>query len=265
MRTNHVKEKLKRGEPVLGAWLSLPGIVPARVMARLGFDWLLIDMEHSAHSAVLMADMVGTIADAGTCAPLVRVPAHNVEWFKWALDAGAWGVLTPMVNTREEAERIVSWSKYPPLGTRSIGGAFAPYGFGTSDRHRYIERANDEILVIVQIESAQAMQNLDAILSVPGIDVAFVGPNDLHAQLGLFPSMEGTEPEFLAALERILTVARQNSVAPGIMSSDGRSAAERVRQGFQMVTVTTDLSSMIMGAAQNLRAVQQTGDQEAKG
>jgi 4-hydroxy-2-oxoheptanedioate aldolase len=234
-------------------------------MARLGFDWLLVDMEHSAHNAVIMADMVGTIADAGTCAPLVRVPAHNVEWFKWALDAGAWGVLAPMVNTREEAERIVSWSKYPPLGTRSIGGTFAPYGFGTSDRNRYIEQANDEILVIVQIESAQAMQNLEDILSVPGIDVAFVGPNDLHAQLGLFPRMESTEPVFVDALERILSVARQHSVATGIMSSDGRNAAERIRQGFQMVAITTDLSSMVQGAAQHLRAVQQAGDREAKG
>ncbi len=253
MRTNHVKEKLKRGEPTLGAWLSLPGIVPARLMAQLGFDWLLIDMEHSAQNPAIMADMVGAIADAGTSAPFVRVPGHNVEWFKWALDAGAWGVLVPMINTREEAEKAVSWSKYPPLGTRSIGGTFAPYGFGTTDRARYAQTANEEIIVIIQIESAQAMQNLDEILAVPGIDVAFVGPNDLHAQIGLTPSMEGTEPEFIAALERIKVTAKKNSVATGIMSSDGKSAAERVRQGFQMVTVTTDIGSMTAGATQNLR------------
>src|SRR5712692_11226352 len=127
MRTNQVKEKLKRGEPVLGAWLSLPSVPSARIMARLGFDWLVVDMEHSAQNAVLMADMVATIADAETSAPIVRIPGNSVEWFKWALDAGAWGVVVPMVNTREEAQRVVAYAKYPPLGTRSIGGAFGPY------------------------------------------------------------------------------------------------------------------------------------------
>jgi 4-hydroxy-2-oxoheptanedioate aldolase len=252
MRTNHVKEKLKRGEPSLGAWLNLPSIASTRLMARMGFDWLLIDMEHSAQNPAIMADMISTIADAGISAPFVRVPAHNVEWFKWALDAGAWGILAPMVNTREEAERIVSWSKYPPVGSRSIGGIFAPYAFGTTDRAQYAQAANAEIMVIVQIESGQAIQNLDEMLAVPGIDVAFVGPNDLHAQLGLTPSMEGTEPEFVAALEHLKVIARKHHVASGIMSSDGKHAAERVQQGFQMVTVTTDISSMIAGATQNL-------------
>src|SRR5256885_10609860 len=144
MRTNHVKEKLKRGEPALGAWLSLPSIPSARIMARLGFDWLVVDMEHSAQNPVLMADMVATIADAGTSAPIVRIPTNSVEWFKWALDAGAWGVIVPMVNSREEAQRAVAYSKYPPVGNRSIGGAFAPYGFCISDRSRYVQMANDE-------------------------------------------------------------------------------------------------------------------------
>ncbi|GAC1511791.1 MAG: aldolase/citrate lyase family protein [Ktedonobacteraceae bacterium] len=252
MRTNHVKELLKRGEPTLGAWLNLPLVSSARIMARLGFDWLLVDMEHTAHSPTLMADMVATIADAGTSAPFVRIPYNSVEWFKWTLDAGAWGVLVPMVNTREEAERVVSNTKYPPQGTRSVGGAFAPYGFGTSDRNAYLQGANDEIIVAIQIESAQGLENLDAILSVPGIDVAFVGPNDLHASLGLPPTMYSTQRPFLDALERIKASAKRYHIAVGIMSSDGATAAERVREGFQMVTVTTDLNSMVSGATQNL-------------
>src|SRR5436853_1314923 len=208
MRTNQVKEKLKRGEAVLGAWLSLPSVPSARIMARLGFDWLVVDMEHSAQNAVLMADMVATIADSGTCAPMVRVPGNSVEWFEWALDAGAWGIIVPMVSTREEAQRAVEFAKYPPRGMRSIGGAFGPYGFGITDWPDYARMANDEIIVIVQIESAQGLQHVDEILSVPGIDVAFVGPNDLHAQLGLTPSSDGAEPEFLEALERIKAAAR---------------------------------------------------------
>jgi 4-hydroxy-2-oxoheptanedioate aldolase len=253
MRTNQVKEKLNRGEPALGAWLSLPSVPLARIMARLGFDWLLVDMEHSAHNPVVMADMVATIADAGTSAPIVRVPGNSVEWFKWVLDAGAWGVIVPMVNTREEAQRAVAYAKYPPAGTRSIGGAFGPYGFGITDWPSYARTANDEILVIVQIESAEALQNLDEILSVPGIDVAFVGPNDLHAQLGLTPSTDGAEPEFVEALERIKRAAREHSVALGIFSGKGEVAAERVREGFQMINVTTDISSMITEATRNLR------------
>ena len=252
MRTNQVKEKLKRGEPALGGWLSLASVPAARIMARLGFDWLLVDMEHTAHNAVLMADMVATIADAGTCAPMVRIPANSVEWFKWTLDAGAWGVVVPMVNSREEAQRVVEYAKYPPLGARSIGGAFAPYGFGITDWPGYARVANDEIIVTVQIESALALQNLDEILSVPGIDVAFVGPNDLHAQLGLTPSTEGAEPEFTEALERIKAAARKHHIAPGIFSGNGEAAAERIRQGFQMITVTTDISSMISAATRNL-------------
>src|SRR5947209_168613 len=253
MRTNQVKEKLKRGEPVLGAWLSLPSVPSARIMARLGFDWLVVDMEHSAQNAVLMADMVATIADAGTCAPIVRVPANSVEWFKWALDAGAWGVVVPMINTREEVQQVIEYAKYPPFGMRSIGGAFGPYGFGITDWPDYARTANDETIVAVQIESARALENLDEILSVPGIDVAFVGPNDLHAQLGLTPSSEGAEPEFVEALERIKAAARKYSVATGIFSGNGQAAAERIRQGFQMISVTGDISSMIAAATQNLR------------
>jgi 2-keto-3-deoxy-L-rhamnonate aldolase RhmA len=253
MRTNQVKEKLKRGEPVLGAWLSLPSVPSARIMARLGFDWLVVDMEHTAQNPVLMADMVATIADAGTCAPIVRIPANSVEWFKWALDAGAWGIVVPMVNTREEAQRVVEYAKYPPLGTRSIGGAFGPYGFGITDWPSYARTANDEIIVTIQIESAQALQNLDEILSVPGIDVAFVGPNDLHAHLGLTPSTEGAEPEFADALERIKASAGKYHVALGIFSGNGEAAVERIRQGFHMISVTTDISSMIIEATRNLR------------
>jgi len=256
MRTNFVKAKLKKGESTLGGWLSLPNTSSARLIARLGFDWLVVDAEHSAHHPSLVAAMVATIADAGTSAPLVRLPGNTQEWFKWALDAGAWGVIVPMVNTREEAQQAVRWCKYPPEGTRSIGGVFAPYGFGTTDRVSYAQGANNEILVVLQIESAQGLVNLDDILSVPGVDVAFVGPNDLHAQIGLPPSSEGAEPEFVAALERIKAAARRHGVAPGIFCSNGEAAAQRIREGFQMVNATGDIASMMEAATRNLRAAQ---------
>jgi len=258
MRTNHVKAKLKRGEPALGAWLSLPSVPVARLMARLGFDWLLIDAEHSPQNPDLVAEMVSTIIDARTSAPLVRIPANSLAWFKWALDAGAWGIIVPMVNTRAEAEQAVSWTKYPPEGTRSIGGMFAPYAFEAPDWASYMQAANNEILVIVQIESTQSLANLDAILSVPGLDVAFIGPNDLHIQLGLPPGSEGSEPTFVAALEQIKTAARSHNLASGIFCSDGTAAAQRIREGFQMVNVTTDVSCLKAAAVQNLHIAQET-------
>ena len=257
MRTNHVKAKLRRGEPSFGVWLNASTPQQARLLARLGFDWALVDMEHGAYNPTLMADIVASIADAGTaCAPLVRVPHNGVEWFKWALDAGAWGVVVPMVNTAEEAQQAVSWAKYPPVGTRSIGGTFARLAFGTTDAADYARIANDEILVILQIESIQALHNLDAILGVTGVDVAFVGPNDLHAALGLPASNEGDEPEFVKALDQIKAGARQHNVALGIFTSGGDAAAQRVREGFQMLSVTTDLGSLITGATQQLQDAQ---------
>lgn len=265
MRTNQVKEKLKRGEPTLGAWLSLPSVPSARIMARLGFDWLVVDMEHSAQNPTLMADMIATIVDSGTCTPFVRLPGQSVEWFKWALDAGAWGVIVPMVNTREEAQQAIAYAKYPPLGSRSIGGTFGPYGFGITNWPEYVQAANNETLIAIQIESVQALEHLDAILSVPGIDVAFVGPNDLHAQLGLAPSTDGTEPEFVEALERIRSGARQHHVALGIFSRDGEAAARRIHQGFQMISVITDVSSMISAARHNLHIARESINETRKG
>ncbi|MBA3945296.1 MAG: hypothetical protein H0X37_12120 [Herpetosiphonaceae bacterium] len=252
MIENVVKSRLQRGELALGAWLNLPSLAVARLMARQGFHWLTVDAEHGAQHPGLIAEMVATIADSGVCAPLVRLPTNSVEWYKWALDAGAFGVVVPMVNNREDAERAVSWSRYPPEGMRSIGGAFAHYAWGAANRADYAAAVNRELLVIVQIESAQALANLDEILSVPGIDVAFVGPNDLHAQLGLAPRSESDEPAFVAALERIKAAARRYNLALGIYSSDGVAAAQRVREGFQMVSITSDVASLTAGALHNL-------------
>lgn len=254
MRTNHVKAKLKNGEASIGAWLSLGSVNVARIMARMGFDWLTVDCEHTALNPTLMADIVATIADAHTAAPIVRLPTNSVEWYKWALDAGAWGVIVPMVNNREEAERAVALCKYPPHGTRSIGGVFASYGFDTTVRTRYAAEANNQILVIVQIESAAGLANVEEICSVPGLDVAFIGPNDLHAQIGLTPSSEGAEPEFVAALERVKAAAHRNNVALGMYSSDGSAAAQRVREGFHMISATTDATCLMTAAAENFAA-----------
>src|SRR5689334_2034496 len=124
MRTNHVKAALAKGESAYGIWTGMPSALIARLEARAGYDWMMVDMEHSPLNFTLMAEMVGVIADSNGPAPFVRVPSFSVENTKRVLDSGAWGVLCPMINTVAEAEAIVSSCKYPPEGTRSIGGMF---------------------------------------------------------------------------------------------------------------------------------------------
>jgi 4-hydroxy-2-oxoheptanedioate aldolase len=156
-----------------------------------------------------------------------------------------------MVGTREQAAQVVQWCRYPPDGTRSIGGLFAPYSF-RAERSAYIAAANQEIMVIPQIESAEALANLDDIFSVPGIDAAFVGPYDLHMQLGLSPASDSTEPAFVAALEQIKAAARRHHLPLGIYCSGGTTAAARTNQGFQLVSVVSDSSALLAGVRHNL-------------
>lgn len=257
MKTNHVKAALKRGETMFGAWLMLPSTFSARLIARQGFDWLMIDTEHAPIDLTTMAEMVGAVADAHGPAPMVRVASNSVENIKRALDSGAWGVLVPMVNTPEEAQAVVMASRYPPMGGRSIGGAFASLGFGTT-RPVYAEHANDEILVAIQLESQLAVENCEEILAVPGIDLAFVGPNDLHASLGLAPRSESEEPLFNAALTKIKEAAARHNIPLGMYASNGQAAQARAREGFRFICVTSDGASLEQGLKANLTTARQT-------
>ncbi|HEX2909605.1 MAG TPA: aldolase/citrate lyase family protein [Chloroflexia bacterium] len=251
MRTNHIKAALARGETVFGAWLSLPSVFTTRLIARHGFDWLMVDMEHGPIDFTIMAQMVGVIADSGGPAPFVRVPSNSVENIKRVLDSGAWGVLVPMVNSRAEAEAVVMASKYPPQGGRSLGGPFGPLGFGTT-RPAYAEKANDEIMVCIQIESAEAVENCEEIISTPGIDVAFIGPNDLSASLGLVPSSENSDPVFIKAVDRIKEAATRHNVPLGMFSTNGEAARIRAQEGFRFISAITDAGALETGLRANL-------------
>ncbi len=252
MRVNHIKAALARGEVMFGAWCGLPTPFPYRLMARAGFDWLMVDMEHSPIDFGLMGEIVGAIADSHGAAPFVRVPSASVENIKRVLDNGAWGVLAPMVNTAEEARAIVSACKFPPVGNRSLGGLYAPISFETG-RAEYAAKANDEIMVMVQIESQAGLANVDEILSVPGVELAFIGPNDLLSSLGLAPTTESTEPRFLEAVDTIRKAARRHNKPLGMFASNGEAARERAGEGFQFISVSTDMGSLLSGLAQNLK------------
>jgi 4-hydroxy-2-oxoheptanedioate aldolase len=255
MRNNLLKQKLLRGEPCRGAWLGLPSVHSARLLARLPFDWLVIDAEHAPVGVETLAQMTAAIAEAHGPAPLVRIAQASVENIKLALDAGAYGVIAPMINTRQEAERVVAWSKFPPAGERSFGSAYAGLAFDLSMAD-YLRQANEQTLTMIQVESQAALGNLDAMFSVPGIDLVFVGPVDLSISLGLDPLPENPHPIFIEALGEIQRAAQAHHLPLGIYCSSGKAAAERIRQGFLLVNVASDVSLLQRGVLAELEASQ---------
>jgi len=245
MRPNTLKRRLLDRQPSRGLWLSLPSVAAARLLARLEFDWLLIDVEHGPIGVETMTQMVAAIADAGR-APIVRLAQGNVENIKRALDAGAWGIIAPMVNSKEEAEAVVAAAKFPPMGQRSFGSAWAGLTFGLS-MPEYRREANAQTIVFVQVESAAALGELPGILGVRGLDGVFVGPVDLSISLGLEPNPENPHPILRDALQKILQAAYAHGLPVGIYCSSPQAAAERIRQGFLMVNVASDVGALLQG------------------
>ncbi|MDO8596805.1 MAG: aldolase/citrate lyase family protein [Sulfuricaulis sp.] len=246
MKKNHVRSKLKRGEPSVGTWLTLPDPVAAHFMARAGFDWLTVEMEHTTIGIETAAESFAIIAATGP-APLARVPWNTAENIKRVLDTGAWGIVVPMVNSRAEAEAVVAAARYQPLGNRSVGGQLHALNFGT-DPATYYANANEEILVVVMAEHIRAIEAADDILSVPGIDAVFIGPNDLHNSMGLKPTFESDQKEVVDAVNHILKTARKHGVAPGIHVLDAATAKRRIEEGFQFIAVASEAGMMLSKA-----------------
>src|SRR5262245_30152744 len=251
MRPNAVKQALRAGQNSLGTWLSLGSITAARFMARCGLDWLTVDIEHSLVDWETATHMFASIADAG-CTALARVPANRHDHIKRVLDNGAHGVVVPMVNSRQEAEDAVAAMLYPPAGTRSVGGSVHALNFGTTAAD-YYARANDELLVVLQCEHIKAVEDAEAIFSVPGIDAIFVGPNDLAASMR---SPDGKPPSAAAtnqALEHVLKTCKKHGVAPGYHCMNPEEAVMRREQGWQFLAIGSELKFMISGTADVLK------------
>src|SRR5689334_7738270 len=260
MRPNPVKRALKAGQPSVGTWLSLGNIPAARFLARAGFHWLTVDVEHSMVGIETAAWMFGAIADAG-CLALARVPANRHDHFKRVLDNGAMGVVVPMVNSRAEAEAALSAMLYPPFGTRSVGGSLPPLNFGTTAPD-YFAHANEELLVVLQCEHITAVENADAIFSVPGIDAIFVGPNDLAASMrskdGKPPSGEATAE----AMKHILATCKKHKVAAGVHCTSPEEARHRIEEGWQFLAIGSELKMMLDGVNDVLKRLGRTGQAE---
>lgn len=259
MRPNPVKHLLQAGQPAVGTWLSLGSITAARFLARAGFNWLTIDMEHTLVDWETTTHMVAFIAEAG-CTPLVRVPANRHDHIKRALDNGAHGVVVPMVNSRQEALEAVAAMKYPPVGDRSVGGSVHALNFGTS-ANDYYAHANDELLAIIQCEHIHAVENADSIFSVPGIDAIFVGPNDLAASMrgkdGKPPSGDATTQ----AMKHILETCRKHKVPAGVHCYSPEEARARIEEGWQFLAIGSELRMMLDAAGSVIKKL--GGQQQA--
>jgi 4-hydroxy-2-oxoheptanedioate aldolase len=253
MKANPVRAKLKQGRPSVGTWLTLPSPTIAQLMAKTGFEWLTVEIEHTPITFETAAQSFAIIAASG-CVPLARVPFNTVENIKRVLDTGAWGVVVPMVNTRAEAEAVVRAARYRPIGERSIGGQLHATNFDT-DAANYYARANEEILVIVMAEHVQGIENIESILKVPGIDAVFVGPNDLHASMGLPPSFDSDHPQFNEALKRVLASAKANGIAAGIHVVDATQAQRRINEGWQFIAVGSEAGFMLSKASEFTKAL----------
>ena len=229
-------------------------------MARSGLDWLTVDIEHSLCDWETAAHIFGTVADAGSVA-LARVPANRHDHIKRVLDNGAHGVVVPMVNTRQEAEDAVAAMLYPPAGTRSVGGSVHALNFGATASD-YYAKANDELLVVLQCEHIKAVEDADAIFSVPGIDVIFVGPNDLAANMRSKDGKPASAEATNEALRHVLATCKKHGVAPGYHCMNADEAVLRLSEGWQFLAIGSELKFMLNGTADVLKKV---GAGRAKG
>ena len=253
MKKNPVKAALQAGQPQVGTWLSLGSVFAARVMSRVGFPWLTIDMEHSPISWSEAGLLFGAIADAG-CVPLCRVPCGSHDNIKRALDAGAHGIVVPMVNTVEEAQRAIAACKYPPTGNRSVGGGPHSMNWDATPGD-YYKHANDEILVILQTESPQGVENAEAIYSLPGVDAIFVGPNDLTFQMRGPDGIDPSPAELEAMLQRVLATGKKVGTPVGLHVQSPEAVQQRIAEGWQFLAIGSELRFMTVEAQKIVQAL----------
>ena len=249
--TNGAIRQLRHGQVFLNGWLMIPDALAAEVMTLGGFDSLTIDLQHGLHdyrSAVTTLQALHGRA----VTPLVRVPWNEPGIIGQMLDAGALGIICPMVNSAHDATALVQACLYASQGMRSYGPIRAGFYGGFSTYHT---TANDTLLILPQIETAEAVENIEAILDVPGISGVYVGPGDLGLSLGMPPVMDREEPRILAIYERIVAATSRRGLIAGIHNASAPYAARMERMGFQFLTVATDVNLIGTGAGQAVHTV----------
>ncbi len=256
MKENKVKKALKEGKLVIGTMVSeirSPGI--AQMLATAGFDFMIIDSEHSSFSIQTVADLIlATKAADITC--IVRVPNKKGHHFlSRPLDAGAQGLLVPQVETKEEVIEIIKATKYYPLGQRGMALRRAHSDFVKSDASEITKSANEETLIITQIESKKAIDNLDSLLSVEGVDAALIGPNDLSQTLGI-PG-QTNHPTEIEYISKMVKICKKHNVAPGIHLGSVEALKKWIDEGMKLIVVSNDISMIVDTGARLVRELRE--------
>jgi 4-hydroxy-2-oxoheptanedioate aldolase len=251
VRENTIRTIWKRGGAVINGWLGIPSSVAAENMAQAGWDGLTVDLQHGLVDYQTAVTMMQAIATVGT-PTMCRVAWLEPGIIMKLLDAGAWGIVCPMINTRDECERFVGACRYPPRGYRSFGPVRAQWYCGPD----YFKNINDSVISMAMIETKQAVENLEDILTVPGLDSIYVGPNDLAISLGYGPSGVPTDKVVLDTIKTIAAGAKKHGIYAGIHCGSTAMAKQMIEIGYQFVTLLADnafLAAAAKGAVAEMR------------
>lgn len=255
MRENTALSAWRKDQQTIGCWLSLANTYTAEAISKLGFDWVCVDLQHGIIDYTDLANMLPAISTSDAT-PLVRVPWNEPYEIMKVLDAGAYGVIIPMVNNREEAAQAVAACRYPPLGNRSFGPIRAALYGGRG----YPVEANDQIACIAMIETAEGREKLEEIVTTPGLNGIYVGPADLALSMGLPAYGDQPQPEHLDEVKRILACCKEHGVAAGIHTSSLAYTQKYLELGFNFVTMGSESGHMMAAAAKDLAAARGTAE-----
>ena len=249
MKPNKIKQLWAQGKPVTLGWLSIANTFTAEIMARQGFDAVCVDMQHGVTGLSNLMEMLQAVS-ATAAAPVVRVGWNEPAAIMKALDFGASAIIVPLINNAAEARKAVSACRYPPVGDRSSGPVRALQIHGPD----YFSNANDEILLMAMIETKEGLNNLEEICATPGVDVIYIGPADPSYALGMAPRADNPDPLHMSTCDRIKEVAHRHGKKVCMHCASAEFAAASVKRGFDMVMITSDLSSMIAGIKKEMIA-----------
>ena len=250
MRENRLRNLWAQGQAAVNGWLAIGNSFSAEVMAHQGWDTLTVDMQHGVIDYAQMVTMLQAISTTATV-PVVRVPWLEPGIIMKSLDAGAYAIICPMVNTVDDAARLVSYTHYAPRGARSFGPVRASL-YGGAD---YAQMADDTVVAFAMIETAQALDNLDAILAVEGLDAVYIGPSDLSLALGCKPVFDDVDPPVAQAIAHIVTRAKAHGVRAGVHNGRVDVARARIALGFDFVTVGSDARLLAAGSQDFLQGM----------
>ena len=246
---NKLKEKQAKGETTYGTWFSIFHEGAAEAMANTDLDWILIDTEHRAANPETVAKIVEKIGNKGAT-PIIRVAWNNVWLIKQALDVGAYGIVVPWVRSAEEAAKAVEYTKYMPEGLRGSMPMVAAKVWGVTPSE-YLAKANDNIFVCIQIENWEAVEDIDKICALPGVDAVMIGPGDLSCSLGV--RGETWHPKVMEAIDKVLVACKKTSVAPGIaFGKDPEHTKQLAKDGFRFIGAGADAGFIAKGVRDTL-------------